>query len=235
MAKFLIGTLDGKVRSAHNPPLDFSISGRYVVDVPEDLSVEAKTDSLPELIHEKLTGIQNRPAVRQVPSGSQLTYSLSDELLAVPNVDASLSTRCITGPNKRCAIMSGGALWTNPLLVTTTTSYVYFHWYGFRLFLDQGPQPPDSVPARPDPPRVLYNYDPVAESFVEFNPGDVTVEVWSVGAGPSYTPVAKVLTASYEIVQALSLASGNVRLKFVNNSPVTVWLSDWLFLYNSTV
>lgn len=235
MAKFLIGTLDGKVRSAHNPPLDFSISGRYVVDVPQDLSVEAKTDSLPELLYEKVSGMQNRPAVRQVPSGTLLTYALSDELLVVPNVDSALSTRCMVGPNKRTAMMEGGVLWTNPLLVSATTSYAYFHWYGFSLWMDEGPQPPASVPVRPDPPRVLYNYDPVAKSFVEFNPGDVTVEVWSVGAGPSFSPVAKLLTASYEAVQAFSFATGSVRLKFINNSPVTVWLSDWLFLYNSTV
>ncbi len=235
MAKFLIGTLDGKVRSAHNPPLDFSISGRFVVDVPQDLAVVAKTDSLPELLHEKVVGIQNRPAVRQVPSGSQLVNALSDELLAIPNIDASLSSRSVTGPNKRCAMMQGGVLWTNPLPVSTTTSYVYFHWYGFRLFLDQGPQPPAAVPARPDPPRVLYNYDPVAESFVEFNPGDITVEVWSVGAGPGFAPSAKLLTANYEVLQAFAFSPGSYRLKFINNSPVTVWLSDWLFLYNSTV
>lgn len=235
MAKFLIGTLDGKVRSAHNPPLSFSISGRYVVDVPQDLSVEARTDSLPELLHEKVVGIQNRPAVRQVPSGSQLTFALSDELLVVPNVDAVLSTRCMIGPNKRCAMMKGGVLWTNPLLVTATTSYAYFHWYGFSLWMDEGLQPPPPAPLRPDPPRVLYNYDHVAQGFVEFNPGDVTVEVWSVGAGPGFAPVAKLLTASYEAVQAFSFAPGSVRLKFVNNSSSIVWLSDWLFLYNSSV
>jgi hypothetical protein len=235
MAKFLIGTLDGKVRSAHNPPLDFSISGRYVVDVPQDLSVEAKTDSLPELLHEKVVAIQNRAAVRQVPSGTQLKFALSDELLVVPNVDAVLSARCMLGPNKRSALMKNGVLWTNPLLVSATTSYAYFHWYGFRLWADEGPEPPAAVPVRPDPPRVLYNYDPVAQSFIEFNPGDLTVEVWSVGSGPSFAPVARLLTASYEVVQAFSFASGNVRLKFINNLPATIWLSDWLFLYNSTV
>lgn len=235
MAKFLIGTLDGKVRSAHNPPLNFSISGRYVVDVPQDLSVEAKTDSLPELLHEKVVGIQNRPAVRQVPSGSRLTFALSDELINTGNVDSTLSTRCMVGPNKRSALMPGGVLWTNPMLVSTTTSYAYFHWYGFRLWMDEGPQPPASIPARPDPPRVLYNYDPVAQSFIDFNSDDITVEVWTVGSGPAFAPVAKVLTASYEVVQAFSFSSANVRLKFINNTQGTIWLSDWLFLYNSSV
>ncbi len=87
---------------------------------------------------------------------------------------------------------------------------------------------------RPDPPRVLYNFDHVAGNFTDFVPNDVTVEVWSVGAGPGYSPVSKLLTASFETVQAFSFPAGSVRLKFINNAQSTVWLSDWLFLYNST-
>lgn len=219
MTKFLIGTQDGKIRSAHSDPLSFSISGRYVVDVPQDLSVLAPTDSLAELLNEKTTGIRNRPDVRALHSFQ------SDELLASPNVDASLSTKCFTGPNKRCAVFPGGTLVTGPLTITSLTASAYFHWYGFTLWSDQGPQPPSATPARPGPPRLLYNFDPESGSFVEFDPDDLGLEVWNAALS------VKLLTAQYETVQAFVFSPGSLRLKFTNNSDKVLYLSDWIFVY----
>jgi hypothetical protein len=220
MAKFLIGTLDGRVRSAHNPPLVFSVSGRYVVDVPGDVQVAAATDSLPELLYEKVVGIRGRPAVRD------LTFSLSDELLAVPNVDAARSSSFFLGPNKRTAMLPGGTLVTNPLPIAAPTSNFYLHWCGFTLWSDQGPEPPDAVPPRPVPPRLLYNYDPVAKSFVEFDPSGLVVEVWNSAFS------LMLLAADFETVQAFSFGPGSVRLKFRNQTTSTVYLSDWLVLHD---
>ncbi len=230
MAKFLIGTLDGKIRSVHNPPLTFSISNRFVIDVPQDLDVLAKTDSVPELIYEKTVAFRNRPGL------SGLTFAQTDELLDVPNIDPALSTRCFVGKNKRCALFPGGTLVTGPVPILTRVSQIWFHWYGFSLWTDQGPQPPASVPERPAPPKVLYNYDPTSESFVEFNYNDLDVEVWN------FAYDTKLLDASYETVQYsdpspyfswTSAAPVNVRLKFTNNSDKIIHLSDWLFLHDS--
>jgi len=230
MAKFLIGTLDGKIRSAHNPPLNFSISNRYVIDVPQDLDVEARTDSVPELIYEKTMGFKNRQGL------VGLDFAQSDELLSIPNIDFALSDRCFVGPNKRCAMFPGGSLVTGPVPLVTRISRIWFHWYGFTLWTDQGPQPPDEVPARPEPPRVLYNYDPAAESFVDFNQDDLTVEVWNFAFNTKH------LDASYEAVQSSDPdpyfpwtpgSPVNVRLKFTNTSEKIIHLSDWTLLHDS--
>lgn len=230
MTKFLIGTLDGKIRSSHEPPLAFSVSNRFVVDVPSDLDVGAATSSVPELIYEKTAAFRRRPGL------SGLSLSQTDELLSTPNVDFSLSTRCFSGPNKRCAMFPGGTMVTGPVLISSRVSQIWFHWYGFTLWTDQGPQPPEAVQVRPPPPRVLYNYDPESKSFTEFSPGDLTVEVWNSAFN------LKLLDASYESVQYstpssyfswTSAAPVNVRLKFTNTSSRIVHLSDWTVLHNS--
>ncbi len=221
MTKFLIGSLDGKVRSAHSAPLDFSISNRYVVDVPQDVDVLATTDSLSELLYEKRAGMMNKAAVRGLP------FYQEDELLAVPNVDVANSTLCMTGPNKRCAIFPGGTIVTQAISVAVEMANIWFHWYGFTLWSDPGPQPPSDVPARPAPPRLLYNYDPVAGSFVDFDHEDLTVEVFNTALSSS------LLTAQYESVQTFSFGPGSFRLKFTNDSDKIVYLSDWILLHDS--
>ncbi len=221
MAKFLIGTLDGKIRSAHNPPLNFSISGRYVVDVPQDLAVIAETDSLSQLIYEKVVGIQNRPVVRAVG----LPFVFNDELTLVPNIDNTLSTGCFIGPNKRCAVFPGGKLVTNLIPLSVELLNIYFHWYGFLLYSDQVPQTVD----RPEPPRTLYNYDESSSSFVDFNPDDLKLEM------VNSTDTVVLITADYEVVQqpAAPVGPGDVRLRFTNMSDRIIYLSDWIFLHDS--
>lgn len=225
MAKFLIGTLDGKVRSAHNPPLNFSISGRYVVDVPQDLSVLAETDSLPQLIYEKVIGISNRPSVR----AAGLPFVFNDELTTVPNIDETQCTKCFIGRDKRCAMFPGGKLVTNLIPLSVEFANIYFHWYGFLLYSDEGPQPPSSIPARPEPPRTLYNYDSESSTFVDFNPDDVLLEM------VNSTNTAVLMTASYEVVQQppSPIGPANVRLRFTNQSNRIIYLSDWIFLHDS--
>lgn len=223
MAKFLIGTMDGKVRSAHNPPLNFSISNRYVVDVPQDLSVLAQTDSLSQLIFEKVVGIGNRTACRGLP------FVFNDELTLVPNIDETQCSKCFIGPNKRCAMFPGGKLVTNLIPVSVQIANIYFHWYGFLLNSDEGPQPPSDIPVRPEPPRTLYNYDVVTKSFVDFNPDDVKLEM------VDSTNTTVLITAVYESLQQPSGTVGpaNVRLRFTNLSDRIIYLSDWIFFHDS--
>ncbi len=220
MTKFLVSTADGSVRSAHVPPLDFSVSGRFVVDVPDDVSVSADTASLADLLAEKIAGIGARPLVRGLP------LSQYDELLSSPNVDPALSGRCFLGPNKRCSMFPGGTIVTNPIPISSSASHIYFHWYGFLLASEPGPRPPSAVPARPPPPRLLYNYDVLAESFVELDPSSLSVQVWDS------TFSSMLLNVDFETVQPFSFGPGSVRLKFQNTSGSIQRLSDWAFFHD---
>lgn len=220
MPKFLIDSEDDTIRSAHVAPLDFSVSGRYVVDVPQNLEVVAPTNDRDALITEKVEAFK-KPQVANLPLDHH------DELFASPNIDTALSSDYLIGPNKKTAMLPGGVLMTNPLVIAVTVSFCYVHWYGFTLKTDPGPQPPSPVPVQPPPPRLMYNYDPSTDTFVEFNPLDVTVDVMdSAGTGVLLTPSVDALTA-------FAFSPGSLRLRFTNSSTETMYLSDWIFLYNS--
>jgi hypothetical protein len=171
--KFLVNRSDNSVRSAHAEPVRFSVSGRYLIDVPDGLTVKAKTGIFQDLIDEKLRAFRN-----QLASTVNLTYTVYDELispadyLTSPGIDL---TRCIYysfGPEKRVEILPNGYVVTNTITIPVDTSAVFIHWYGFTLYSSPG----DPSPI-PQPPQLLYNYDPDISDFVAFNPSNFEVFV----------------------------------------------------------
>lgn len=213
MSKFLVGTQDGKVRGTHEAPLNFSISGRYVIDVPPGLAVKAQTDSVADLVTAKLDAIR-----AEHPSFSGTVF---DELLATPNVDPAQSTRYAVGPNKRTKILPGGSIVTNPIPFAAPITRVYIAWYGFLLHSDPGPSS-----ATPGPPRLLYNYNPLLPAFEDFDPS-----VFGVAIRDS-TNTSTLLSAVSGAEQNFVFGPGSVRLRFTNLSPdLTYHLSDWVLLY----
>lgn len=183
MPQFLISTQDGKIRSVHNSPLGFSVAGRYVINVPEQLVVEAPTDSVPALVAAKVTAFKT-----QLP-GLYFPFALFDELLDMSNVDLTLSYRYFAGRNKRAALFPGGSFITQALPVGVTTSRIYSHWNSFTLYSDPGTQPPDPVSPTPAPPRLLYNYDPTLPGFYTPNPNDFSVFLLDEGSRTTVTGV----------------------------------------------
>lgn len=213
MSKFLVGTQDGKIRGTHEAPLDFSISGRYVINVPPGLAVRAQTDVVTDLVNAKLDAIR-----AEHPTFTGTVY---DELLGTPNVDPAQSTLYAVGPNKRTKIFPGGSVVTNQIPFAGPIARVYVNWYGFILYSDPGPSSPT-----PEPPRLLYNYNPLTSSFEEFDP-----TVFSVTIRDS-TNSSTLLSVAANSEQNFSFGPGSIRLRFTNSSPDTTFhLSDWVLLY----
>jgi hypothetical protein len=171
--KFLVNRSDNSVRSAHAEPVRFSVSGRYLIDVPDGITVKAKTGILQDLIDEKLRAFRD-----QLASTINLTYTIYDELISPadylisPGIDL---TRCMFysfGPEKRVEIFPNGYVVTNTITIPVDTSAFFIHWYGFTLYSNPG----DPSPI-PQPPQFLYNYDSDISDFVAFNPSNFEVFV----------------------------------------------------------
>lgn len=209
--KFLVDPVGDVVRGAYEPPLDFSISGRYVVDMPDGAGVKAITPAVGDLIAAKVVAIKARyPA---------LVNHFNDEFLTAAQTDMAQSSRVISGPSKRTVILPGGSLVTTQLTIPSAFTQVLIHFYGFRLYSHPGP-----VTTTPAPPRLLYNHD--GTNFVNFTPASFLAELRNAANG------ATLLTMSQDVVNTFSQATPfNFRLRFTNNASVPLFLSDWTFLY----
>ena len=218
MSKFLVDRASGSIRSTHDHPMNFSVSGKYVIDVPSDLQIRAESDVVAELLAEKVSRIQ---ALH--PS---LPNAISDELLAAPLVDTGLgmSSRYVTGPDKRTVILPGGVVWTTAIAVGASFSNVFARWYGFTLHSD----PTASGVYGPDPSPLLYNYNPVSAQFEEFVSSQFQVDLYD-DAGLTF-----ISNLSGGVEQAASFTGpGSIRLRFENLDPDRIWhLSDWLLLHD---
>jgi hypothetical protein len=223
MSKFLVERSSGKIRSTHEHPLEFSVSGKYVIDVPTELQVRVDTDVVADLVNEKIERFQ--------ALNPGLPNYLYDELLTTPNTDTSisLSGRSFYGKDKRTAMPPNAFVWTNATAVSGIMTQVFPHWYGFSLFSDPDVMGPDG----PRPSPLLYNYNPVSSQFEEFLPAKFKVDLYedlSGGAGPLVLKA----TLDPDTVQAVAAMTGTtIRLRFENLDPDRIWyLSDWLLLYD---
>lgn len=171
--KFLVNRSDNLVRSAHAEPVHFSVSGRYLIDVPDSLTVKAKTGTLQDLIDEKLKAFRT-----QLAATVNLTHTVYDELISPadflisPGIDLSRCLYYSFGPGKRVEILPNGYVLTNSITVSVDISAIFVHWYGFTLYSNPG-----SLSDTPQPPQLLYNYDVNAADFVAFNPNDFEVSI----------------------------------------------------------
>ena len=215
MSKFLVDKLEGTIRSVHDHPMDFSISGRYVIDVATSLQIKPDTDLVGDLLTEKVSRYK-----AQQPS---LIVDVSDELLAAPNIDVTpgTSSRYVFGRNKRVAILPGGHVWTNVIVWPGAPTTIWSHWYGFTLHDDVNVVGPDG----PRPSPILYNFNPISSQFEEFVAAKFKVEV--------YDSTMSTLEATLisDNVQAFSPSTLSNRLRFENLDPDRTWyLSDWIVL-----
>lgn len=209
--KFLVDPSGDLVRGAYNAPLDFSVSGRYVIDVQDGIEVRASTSSVVDLIASKVAAIK-----LEHPT---LTEHLNDEFLTTSQVDVAASSRIMVGPSKRTVILPGGRLVTTALVIPTAFTKVMAHWYGFRLYSHPG-----SVTATPSPPRLLYNHD--GTNFVTFDPTSFLVEL------RNSTNTSTHVTLSQDVETTFSQATPfTFRLRFTNNAAFPLHLSDWTLLY----
>jgi len=222
--KYLIDTQTDEIRGRYEEPLDFSISGRYVIDTPTGFGINPQTNSLSTLIQDKINTF-----IRLHPT---LPNFFFDELLTVPppNIDPAPpggpppnTQRYLTGPNKRTAILPGGSITTNTLVTIAGFNTVYLHLHGFVLHSEPG----NPSASHPSPSRLLYNHD--GTNFITFDYNDLLIEYWdSAMAGVIFTPTPE---AEEVWIQGAPL---NFRIKFTNiHASRIYYLSDWAFLYSN--
>ncbi len=213
MSKFLINSSDGKINSTHDFPMNFSISGHYVIDVPTALQIKAQTDSITDLESAKVAAFSGLH--------SSLPIKFNDELIVNPNIDKLKSLRYASGPDKRSVIFPSGKIITNPLNIPSPVTSVFAHWHGFTLSIDN-----DQTSSIKYPDRVLYNYNSAVSAFQKFSPSTFTVEI----VDP--TTLASIMTLKPDIEQSFTFSSaGSIRLRFTNTDlSKTYHLSDWILL-----
>lgn len=211
MAEYLVDKTTNLIKSTHQFPLNFSISGKYVINVPPEISTFAFTNSVNDLLSQKVSGF--RAAHSDIPN------FFNDELISTPNVDQAQSAKFTIGNQKRTAILPGGTLVTNGLVFITGLTTIYSHWYGFTLFSRP------STLSTPKPNELLVNYDSTLGSFVQIGAGDITAEI----RNSANSSTLATLTLDNE--QVVSLPSATYRLRFTNTTNKIIYLSDWIILY----
>lgn len=213
--KALVDKSTGTIVGSYAQPLDFSISGKIVIDIPDSFGIAPSTNVVSALIADKVAAFEDLH-----PS---LTESHYDELFTTAMIDATLSSRVIIGPDKRSAIMPAGWLMTNPIAIAGpgVKTTVCVHWSGHTTCLEY------QSAAKSPPNRVLLDYDPGLPGFSNFDPMNFgTYLMDSTGA----VTLAGPFTVDYETTVAPLVTPLSVRLKFVNVGTRTAHLSDWILM-----
>lgn len=216
MAKYLVDSTTGLIKSGHKNILDFSISGSYVIDVPDSLGVVPESSDVADLITAK-----NAAFAAAHPLLTQISY---DEHLATTKVDSTYSSRYMDGTYKRTALLpNGGSIVTDslPMSGSTTTGFVHLHAF----LLESDPSTPPITGGATPPDRLMYNYSVKDAEFVTLGDADVTIDVRANNNGSTLATLAS------DVEGALSTAAPFVRLRFTNNSTTKIiYISDWIFL-----
>ncbi len=211
--KFLIEEASGKVKAGMEFPLDFSVSGHFVVDSPTSLGVVPDGNVLSNLLARKLAAYK--------AANPTLPYSLNDEFLTAAGVDTTLSDGVLLGSNKRVGLLPSGRLQTTLLTALNSFSSVLLHFHLFSL-CHRVPAPLDDSPG---PKPLLYSYDPGLSGYAEPALSSVTAELMDPAGAVSY------LTFTPDVKQSFPQAAPyDFRIRFTNTTSRILFLSDWTFL-----
>ena len=216
--KALVDRTTGTVIGTYAAPLNFSLSGKYVVDVPDEFGVVPSDQSVATLAANKVLGFQSLHPT--------YTQALSDELLDLTKVDLSLSVRIIAGPQKRTAILPAGYVMTAPFSITVPSlTSLCVHWSGIFQYVD-GATPSVGVPAslKLPPARIMQDYD--GTSFLPYDPTILSAELWNAAGN---APLIGVPAMDEEFAYAAATPL-TARLRFLNSSGSPFFLSDWILL-----
>lgn len=213
MSEYLVDKATNIIKSVHQFPMRFSISGRYVINIPTGLQVTPETSSVADLLTKKVNAyLSAHPTMQNV---------LNDELITAPNVDSSQSSRFMVGDQKRTAMFPGGSIVTNLLNFAAPVSNIFIHWHGYLLSCKP------NLATNPGPDDLLHGFNLLTSTFQEFDATVFTVAI------RNSTNTATLATLQMDSEQSVVLAPGNYRLRFTNNSLDKIYfLSDWLLLRN---
>ena len=220
--KALIDQLTNTIHGIYQEPLNFDISGHYVIDIPQLISgvIPGTDDSVSDLI-----GAKNK---QWATFSGVVGETIFDELITNPNVDPVNSTGIAIAANKRTLILPGGTLLTNPISVTSGTYAVFLHYAGFVLYRALVNLANPTSPTQ-GPSQMLYSYNPDSTGFENFQNSTFTVTVCQ-----ATSPFTNVATPTPDSTTAATSLPSTFRLKFFNNSIVPYHLSDWILIYGST-
>lgn len=212
--KVLVDTQSGNVQGIYNSPLGFSISGKYVINIPASAGPVPIDINPSTVITSKVSALS-----ALYPLMSQ---ALNDEFLDISMIDPLLSSKLVTAPNKGTTLLPGGYLMTSILTITVPTlNRIALLYFGSLLNRDV-----KQVLTQPDPASLLYEWDPGSSSFVEFGSGIFQVDM---------------MDSTGTIVLIPNLDSGKeylypditplgVRLRFTSLAAIPWRISDYLLL-----
>ena len=220
--KALIDPLTNTIHGIYQEPLNFDISGHYVIDIPQLIAgvTPGTDDSVPNLIAAKN---------KQWATFSGIVgNTIFDELITSPNVDPVNSTGITLAPNKRTLILPGGTLLTNPINVVVGTYTVFLHYAGFVLYRALVNLVNPTSPT-PGPSQMLYSYNPDSIGFENFQNSTFLVSMCQ----PTF-PFANIVTPNPDSPNASVTLPATFRLKFMNVSLLSYHLSDWILIYGAS-
>ena len=247
--KVLVDSLTNTITGVFNEPLNFDISGHYVIDIPASIAsvVPGSDNSVANLI----TAKDAQWLVFTAAGFTSPPTLISDELLGTPGttyVDVSNTTinnmvsngippccessgasALTSPPTKRVLIRPGGAVLTNVISVASSTYNVFFHFAGFSLYR-AATDPVNPTNPTPGPSKMLYGYDPTVPGFKAFNPSNFSVSICD--ATTPFSDQDFLIVDGTIPYSSISLPA-TFRLKFVNNGTIPYYLSDWVLIYGT--
>jgi len=213
--KVLVDSQSGEIQGVYNSPLNFSVSGKYIVNVPTGAG-SVPMDSNDPLL---LIAAKKSALMALHPT---LPQSFSDEFLDISLVDQTLSLGIVAAPNKGTFVMPGGVLMTDTMLLTVPIlTRVSVTYDGFLLNRNV-----EQTLEQPDPASLLYGWDPGSSSFVDFGSGIFQVDIMDLAGAVVLVPS---MQSGLEYLYA-NPTPLSVRLRFTNLSMVPWHLSDYLLL-----
>jgi hypothetical protein len=204
--KTLVEVSSGIIVGTYSEPIRFNVSGFYVIDVPNQLSIDVNSSSPSTILNAKSNAIKN---------SSGLSNISSDEFLDISRIDPNLSSRIVCGPKKKIVIQKSGFLMTTAFTMTGSVTKAYLHYYAHRLFRDFSP----SNIVNPPPAKILYGFDGV--NFSEIDNSQIQVDIMN--------SVGNIVQAALSLNNQVnySASSPSVRIRITNNSNDPVSLSNW--------
>jgi len=213
--KYLINKTNNYVQGVRKEPLDFSISGLYIIDVEDKLPI--KLPDTPIVTSSILES-------NKIDAYHRLLPHLPNDLVGEYNtttvgIDSAQSNGISVGIQKTIVIYPGGTFLTNALAFSST-SLIYAHWSGFLLGIRY------SDYLNPHPNEILYSYNENTSLFEEFNPLNFLVEIRD--AANTMTLLA--LNPDQEI--PFIFGGPSIRIRITNTTLLPYHLSDWILLSN---
>jgi len=212
MNSYIVRQLDHKVIGFSSKPLNYSVSGLYIVDI--DSAIHPLPDLTGNSVSDLLTAKED---AYKALTGLTSTY-LSEEHTST-KVEQSLSSKYISGFPKKTELLGLGSIVTSSFALGGIATKLYCHWKPATYDIAQG--------SAFDPSWTRYNWDAGSSSYINYDPSLFTVELRDLANSVTiFTFTADTLHSG------LSVPNASYRLRFTNTAAARYTLSDWYLLWD---